>query len=124
MDEKRKELFRKGQEYYDRQEYQKAIEYWEKAAAAGSTAAMIQLGILYDTGTGVSRNWDKTMEWFQKAADSGDAVGVYNIGVLYENGHAGPATWPRQGSIMKKHPKWDMRKRRMFLQRSLIKNIK
>lgn len=53
---------------------------------------MLQIGILYDTGKGVSQDYAQTMQWCQKAADKGNARAMACIGYLYENGLGIPAS--------------------------------
>ena len=50
----------------------RALELFEKAAAAGHTRAQINLGILYLRGQGVPRDVIKARAWLEKAAASGD----------------------------------------------------
>ena len=55
------------------QDYAKAREWYEKAAAAGNVDAMISLGLLYNSGQGVAQDYAKARELYQKAADRGNA---------------------------------------------------
>jgi predicted transcriptional regulator len=55
------------------QDYVKAREWYEKAAAEGSADAMCNLGVLYDNGEGVVRDYVKAREWYEKAAAEGSA---------------------------------------------------
>jgi len=55
------------------QDYDMARQWYQKAANAGNTDAMYNLGLLYRDGQGVAQDYDKACEWFQKAADAGDA---------------------------------------------------
>ena len=50
------------------QDYAKAREWYEKAAAAGDAAAMRNLGFLYANGQGVPQDYAKAREWYEKAA--------------------------------------------------------
>lgn len=63
-----------------------AVEWLRKAADAGHTGAMVQLGRLYRTGLGVLQNFDLTVEWMHKAADRGDPEGMMEVGRLYRSG--------------------------------------
>jgi len=60
------------------QDYRKAREWYEKAAAKGSADAMYNLGLLYANGHAVEQDYGKAREWFEKAA----AKGSVNAGVL------------------------------------------
>jgi len=58
----------------------KAVELFEKAAAAGHTRAQINLGILYLRGQGVTRDLVQARAWLEKAAASDDAQALYALG--------------------------------------------
>jgi TPR repeat protein len=45
------------------QDYAKAREWYEKAAARGEATAMTNLGVLYDNGAGVAQDYAKAREW-------------------------------------------------------------
>ena len=52
--------------------FQRALAIWVKAAEAGDTNAMFNLGLLYDNGQGVAQDYGKAREWYQKAAEAGN----------------------------------------------------
>ena len=49
-------------------DYDKAREWWEKAAALDNATAMNYLAWLYQSGPGVLRDFGKAREWYEKAA--------------------------------------------------------
>ena len=55
-------------------DFDKAVEWYTKAADLGSSEAMERIGDLYRLGSlyGREDDLDKAMEWYQKAADSGN----------------------------------------------------
>ncbi len=55
------------------QDYAKAREWYEKAAAKDDADAMFNLGLLYDNGQGVAQDYAKARAWYQKAAAKGHA---------------------------------------------------
>jgi TPR repeat protein len=55
------------------QDYAKAREWYEKAAAAGNARAMALIGVLYADGHGVPQDYAKAREWYEKAAAGGNA---------------------------------------------------
>ena len=61
------------------QDYGKALEWFHKAADAGNTDAMINLGRLYEHGLGVAQDYGKALEWFRKAADAGNTDAMINL---------------------------------------------
>ena len=69
------------------QDYEKAFEWYEKAAKAGSSDAMTDLGYMYQTGVGINQDYKKAIEWYEKAAEAGEKVALYDLGYMYENGY-------------------------------------
>jgi TPR repeat protein len=55
------------------QDYVKARDWYEKAAANGYANAMSSLGWLYQNGQGVAQDYAKARELYEKAADQGNA---------------------------------------------------
>jgi TPR repeat protein len=55
------------------QDYAKAREWFEKAAAKDNAVAMLGLGVFYENGQGVAQDYAKAREWYEKAAAKGDA---------------------------------------------------
>ena len=53
------------------QSYEKAVEWYLKAAEQGFAWAQHQLGYMYESGHGVERSDEKAREWYQKAAEQG-----------------------------------------------------
>ena len=58
----------------------RAVELFEKAAAAGHVRAQINLGILYMRGQGVPADLIQARAWLEKAAASGDPQALYTLG--------------------------------------------
>ena len=81
-----KDLTELGNEAYDKGDYQKAAELYQKACDSGETMGCFTLGFLYLNGQGVKQDYQKATELYQKACDGGDAKGCFNLGVLYHNG--------------------------------------
>ncbi len=83
-------LYNIGQLYYDgicvEQNYQKAIEYYEKAAEQGIPEAISILGYMYDVGLGVKQDFEKAKKLYEKAAEQGISGAISNLGYMYENG--------------------------------------
>ena len=81
-----KDLTELGNEAYDKGDYQKAAELYQKACDGGDAGGCLNLGVLYKIGQGVRQNYQKAAQLYQKACDSGEAKGCSNLGVLYHNG--------------------------------------
>jgi TPR repeat protein len=63
-----------------------AVALYRKAADAGDAVGMADLGLMYENGTGVSKDAAEAARWYRKAVDAGDARGMTYLGLLYENG--------------------------------------
>jgi TPR repeat protein len=55
-------------------------------AEKGQGKAMLNLGLLYEQGIGVPRNFSKALEWYRKAGDAGEGEGHMRVGRCYEIG--------------------------------------
>ena len=63
---------------------EKAAEYFRKAADAGNTEAMRNVGIMYTTGKfGYTVDYEKAKEWYQKSIDAGNASAMEDMGDIY-----------------------------------------
>lgn len=65
------------------QDYAKAREWYEKAAAKGNPKAMENIAWLYTNGNGVQRDLVKAKDWFEKAADLGLPSAMARVGIHY-----------------------------------------
>ncbi|MBP5419901.1 MAG: SEL1-like repeat protein [Bacteroidales bacterium] len=68
------------------QDYQKAVEWYTKAAEQGYARAQYNLGDCYKNGRGVEQDYQKAVEWYTKAAEQGDETAQCNLGNCYKNG--------------------------------------
>ena len=59
---------------------------WRQAARAGDPRGALYLGVMYDSGVGLPRDWQQAMQWYRQAAAQGSTVAAFNIGVLYDGG--------------------------------------
>ena len=77
------ELYRQGSAAYDRRDYQVAIRLWQRAAYAGSIAAMERLAAAYGLGKGVPEDDTISLNWHKLAAEAGDESAMVTLGLLY-----------------------------------------
>ena len=68
------------------QDYAKARQWYEKAAAQNYAKAEHNLGIMYQSGHGVEKSSAKAAEWFKRAAEHGEPAAQNNLAVLYVRG--------------------------------------
>lgn len=80
-----------GRAYAANRQTAEAIAAWRKAADKGSSAAMVELGVLYGTGSGVARDEAQARKLFEKAAQAGNPRGVSNLAALGSAGGSAPA---------------------------------
>ncbi|HEX9769566.1 MAG TPA: tetratricopeptide repeat protein [Kiloniellales bacterium] len=74
-------------------DYVTALAELEPFAEAGDATAQYYLGVLYDHGEGVVRNYQTATAWYEKAAAQGHRDAQFNLGMIYYNG-AGSAGDP------------------------------
>jgi uncharacterized protein len=71
---------------------------------ARSLGAAYGIGLMYDTGKGVSQDFGEAINWYRKAAEKGFAPAESNLGLMYETGkgvaqdYAQAADWYRRAA--------------------------
>jgi uncharacterized protein len=78
----RRALYQLGRAYAANGQLAEAMSTYRRAAAAGSTAAMVALGILYEDGSGVAKDQTQARALFQRAAAAGNPLGVTHLAAL------------------------------------------
>jgi hypothetical protein len=73
-------LFAHPHEPLEQEMADRAIEYYEKAAALGYKTAMQDLGAAYMDGVGVERDLQKSLEWYRKGWDPQDGASCMCMG--------------------------------------------
>ncbi len=82
----RRALYALGRAYAANQQLPDAIGAYRKAADRGSTSAMVELGVLLATGSGVAKDEAQARRLFERAADAGNPRGVTNLAALSGGG--------------------------------------
>ena len=67
-------------------DYKTAFNEWKPLAEQGNADAQYNLGVMYDTGTGVLKDDKEAVKWYLKAAEQGMADAQGNLGVMYDTG--------------------------------------
>ncbi len=80
------ELFNLGMLSYDKQDFSKAKEYFEKACELNNGRGCNGLGVLYRDGQGAEKNLTKAAQLYSKACGLNNGWGCDNLGDLYQNG--------------------------------------
>lgn len=80
---------------FENHDYAAAARLLEPLAAQGDGAAQYNLGTLYNSGRGVTRDLAVAASWYEKAARQGKALAQLAIGAMYRNGQGVEADYPR-----------------------------
>jgi TPR repeat protein len=78
----RRALYQLGRAYAANQQLAEAIGAYRKAADKGSTAAMVELGLHLQTGSGVAKDEVQARKLFERAANAGNPRGITNLAAL------------------------------------------
>ena len=78
----RRALYQLGRAYAANRQMPEAIGAWRRAADKGSTSAMVELGVLYGTGSGVAKDDAQARKLFERAAEAGNPRGISNLAAL------------------------------------------
>ena len=62
------------------------VKSTKRLAEQGDARAQYNLGVMYDKGDGVEKDYREALKWYTKAAQQGDARAQNNLGVMYDNG--------------------------------------
>ena len=80
------QLNSKGWEYYDKKDYNSAVQYFYQAAKRGHAISQRILGYCYHNGLGLAKDYNQAVMWYGKSADQGDSWAQNNLGVCYRYG--------------------------------------
>ena len=75
--------------YYDEENYSRALELFHQLAAVGHAEAMESIGLMYERGHGVARDYASAQRWYEKAIAAGNSDGYWRISWLYRKGGPG-----------------------------------
>jgi uncharacterized protein len=84
----RRALYALGRAYAANQQLPEAMSAYRKAADKGSTAAMVELGVLFGTGSGVAKDPAQARKLFERAAAAGNPRAATNLAALSGGGGA------------------------------------
>ncbi|HWX84630.1 MAG TPA: tetratricopeptide repeat protein [Xanthobacteraceae bacterium] len=96
----RRALYQLGRAYAANGQVAEAIVAYRKAIDKGSSAAMVELGILYAAGSGIAKDEAQARWLFEHAAAAGNPRGVTRLTALANGGGAGPPADPAQARAM------------------------
>jgi uncharacterized protein len=82
----RRAMFELGRAYAAGQKFTDAVAAYRKASDKGSTAAMVELGLLLQNGTGVTADPQQARGLFERAAAAGNPRGATSLVALSGSG--------------------------------------
>jgi len=84
---------------YQNKDYATVLKEWKPMAERGDARAQFSLGVMYDTGAGVSKDNKEAARWFRLAADQGnaDAKEMLNLGYAERATTASSNSRPESG---------------------------
>ena len=80
------DTFEQAYQYYNNNEYDKAVPIFQRLAQGGNADAQCNLGVCYEKGQGVTKDYTQAVYWYRKSAEQGDAHAQNNLGVCYKYG--------------------------------------
>lgn len=89
-EESPEELFNKGVDAYQSEDYATALEYYQEAANQGHGRANLALGVMYEEGIGVQQSARRAFEYYYQANLCLDPMGAFKTGICYINGWGVP----------------------------------
>jgi len=64
--------------------------WYRRAADHGDSDAQANLSYMYESGTGVARDYDKAIQWARESAEHGNSQGQFNLAAAYGGGRGVP----------------------------------
>jgi uncharacterized protein len=84
----RRAMYQLGRAYAANKQIADAVSAYRKAADKGSTSAMVELGVMLGTGSGVPKDEEQARKLFERAAEAGNPRGVTNLAAISNTGGA------------------------------------
>jgi len=72
-----------GQQAFNRGDYAKALQLWQKLAMDGQPEAQVFVGMAYANGWGVKKNLEEASNWYMRAAENNSPSGQFLLGLHY-----------------------------------------
>jgi len=76
--------FASGKLAYDKGDYATALSEFLPLAKQGSAVAQNMLGLMYEKGQGVPRDYQEAVRWYRMAAEQGNAIAQGLLGIMYD----------------------------------------
>ena len=72
--------------YYDNDNFKEALKWSKKSAMQGFAPAQLRLGLMYELGQGILKDYKQAVNWYRKSAEQGNRASQNNMGFMYEIG--------------------------------------
>lgn len=79
------ELFNQASKFEEKGDMRSAFRFYLAAAKSGDSGSQLNVGNLYDAGTGVRRNRVAALYWYKRAYRRGSSSAASNIGIMWRN---------------------------------------
>ena len=86
---------KQGNDFYEKQQFSKAVECYQKAAEAGSLEGQFNLGYALYNGEGIDKDYATAAMWFKRASRKGFAKAQYNLAYCYMYGRGVPIDYDK-----------------------------
>lgn len=90
------ELYERGEAV--EQDYQRAMSWYQRAAAGGFADAFTKLGFLHERGLGVAKDEAKAIAFYKQGAAAGVAVSMFNVALMVDAGRGVPSADPAEAT--------------------------
>ena len=75
-----------GQLYFARNDYADSAKWYRKAAGWGNSEAQYNLGLMYESGNGVTQDFARAFRWMRMSAMQGNPAAEVKLGDIYLKG--------------------------------------
>ena len=96
------EMFERGREHEDNEEYEEAMKWFRRAAEQGHIDAQRYLGYMYSKGEGVPQDYVEGVKWYRRAVEQGDANAQSLLGGMYHEGEGVPQDYAEAAKLYRR----------------------
>ena len=82
--------FQKGVEAYNNSDYLTALREWAPLGKDGDADVQYNLGVMYDLGQGVPKDYKIAAKWYKLASEQGHANAQAALGQMHQKGEGVP----------------------------------
>jgi len=79
----------------DKGDFRSAERTYSELSIQGDRTAQLQLGLMYDEGHGVPKDYHQAVRWYSVASSQGDPEAPFYLGRIFQDGRGGPKNFAR-----------------------------